>query len=140
MAWVVVYMFICVGPSRKRLPMYMSSIFTPDELFEKALPHLNSTTYTVIHRNGVVKPVNLVSGVMLEFGPGLFTRIEDTAELKLATRMSVGYHDSLRTESEQLSIEAAQYDLADTALLEEACEAHNAALDLECVDDRDDFS
>jgi hypothetical protein len=116
----------------------MSSIFTPDEMFDRAMPHLNGTTYTVIHRNGVVKPVNVVSGIMLEFGPGLFTRIHDTAELKLASRLTVGYHDSLRTESEQLSIEAAQHDLADTALLEEACEARNAELDLECVDDRDD--
>ena len=116
----------------------MSSIFTPEEVYDKAVPYLDGTTYTVIHRNGKVKPVNIVSGIMLEFGPGLFTRIHDTTELKLASRLVVGYHDSLRTESEQLSIEAAQHDLADTAMLEEACVAHNMQLDLECVEDRDD--
>jgi hypothetical protein len=131
-------MFICVGPSQKRLPMYMTSIYTPDEMFDKAVPHLSPSKCNVIHRNGQVKPVTLVSGIALEFGPGLFTRIADAAELKLASRMSVGYHDSLRTESEQFSIEAAQHDLEDTALLEEACIAHNAHLDLECCEDRDD--
>jgi hypothetical protein len=105
--------------------MYMSSIFTPDEMFDRAIPHLNGTTYTVIHRNGIVKPVNIVSGVMLEFGPGLFTRINDENELKFASILAVGYHDSLRTESEQLSIEAAAHDMEDTVLLEEACDVRN---------------
>jgi hypothetical protein len=61
----------------------------------------------------------------------MFTRVNDEAELKLATRLVVAYHDSLRTECEQLSIEAAAHDIADTALLEEACDARNREEELD---------
>jgi hypothetical protein len=117
-------MFICIGHNRKRLAMSMQSVYIDTEMYDRALPHLNGTAYSLLHRNGTVSPVNIMPGVSLEFGPGLFTTIHDEAELRLASRLVVGYHDSLRTESEQFEVREHLRDIEETALMEEACMLH----------------
>lgn len=119
-----VRMFICVGHSKKRLPMSMQSVYVDTEMYDRASPHLAGSTYSLIQRNGVVTPVKIMPGVSLEFGPGLFTTIENESELRLASRMVVRYHDSLRTESEQFEVNEHLRDIEETAIMEEACIAH----------------
>jgi hypothetical protein len=114
-------MFICVGHNKKRLSMSMQSVYVDDEMYDKALPHLNGTSYSLMHRDGTVSPVSIMPGVSLEFAPGLFTRINNEDELRLASRLVVLYHDSLRTESEQFEVNEHLRDMEETALMEEAC-------------------
>jgi hypothetical protein len=121
--WGWVGMFICVGHVNKRLRMSMQSLYSPEEMFDRASSHLTGKTCNLINCHGVVTPVAIVPGVSLEFGPGLFTRIQNEDELRLASRIVTTYHDSLRTESEQLDIEDHERALYETWLLEEACTA-----------------
>jgi hypothetical protein len=113
-------MFLCFGPNKKRLQMSMQALYSPDEMFDKAHPHLTGSVCHLINRNGNTTPVNIVPGVTLEFGPGLFTRVGNEEELKLASRMVVLYHDSLRSESELVDIEEHERALYETNLMEEA--------------------
>jgi hypothetical protein len=116
-----VRMFLCIGHNKKRLTMSMQSVYVDDEMYDRAIPHLKGTTYSLLHRDGKVSPVSIMPGISLEFGPGLFTRITDEAELRLASRLVVLYHDSLRTESEQFEVDEHLRDIEETALMEEAC-------------------
>jgi hypothetical protein len=113
-------MFLCFGGARNRLHMSMQALYTGDEMFDKAKPYLTGGVCNVINRHGLTTPVTVVQGVTLEFGPGLFTRIENEEELGLASRLVVMYHDSLRTESELVDIEEHERVLYETRLLEEA--------------------
>jgi hypothetical protein len=111
------------------MQMSMNGVYVDEEMYDKALPHLTGTPHMKIQYNGVVSKVPQPVGLTLEYGPGLFTPIKTPSELRLACRLVVGYHDDLRTQSEQSEIEDARRDLEDTALLEAACTAHMANAD-----------
>jgi hypothetical protein len=115
-------MFLCFGSGcgRARLHMSMQSVYSDSEMFDKAKPHMRGGVSNVINYLGATKQVKIVHGVTLEFGPGLFTQIENEQELWLASRIVVLYHDSLRDESEILAIEENERSMYETNLLEEA--------------------
>ena len=100
--------------------MSMQALYSPEEMFDKAHPHMTGSVCHLINRNGNTTAVSIVPGVTLEFGPGLFMRVDNAEELKLASRMVVSYHDSLRSESELVDIEEHERALYETQLLEEA--------------------
>jgi hypothetical protein len=120
--WVLwlLQMFLCVGPAHKRMKMSMQSVYSDSEMFEKASPHMKGEATNIINHHGVLTPVFHVAGVSIEFGPGLFVRVENDTELWFASRLVVSYHDSLRTESERLDIEENQNSIYETAHMEEA--------------------
>jgi hypothetical protein len=113
-------MFLCFGSQKKRLHMSMQALYSPEEMFEKAQPHMVGSVCHLINHQGTTTSVKIVPGVTLEFGPGLFTPIDNEGELKIASRMVVLYHDSLRSESELVDIEEHERSLYETSLLEEA--------------------
>jgi hypothetical protein len=113
-------MFLCFGARKERLQMSMQAVYSDVEMFEKASPHMKGGVSNIINRHGVLTPVTVVAGVALEFGPGLFTRIENEKELWFASRLVVLYHDSLRSEAELIDIEENERSMYETSLLEEA--------------------
>jgi hypothetical protein len=135
-------MFLCFGGGHVRLQMSMQAVYSQLEMFEKASPHLKGGVSNLINRHGVLTPVTIVAGVALEFGPGLFTRIENADELWFASRLVVSYHDSLRAEAELVDIEENERSMYETSLLEEAllyaqtCE-EGVGSDTEICDTRD---
>jgi hypothetical protein len=100
--------------------MSMQVVYSDLEMFDKASPHMKGGICNVINHHGVLTPVTIVAGVTLEFGPGLYTRIETEDQLWFASKLVVSYHDSLRTESENFDIMENQQSMYETSLLEEA--------------------
>ena len=119
-------MFICVGPQRRRLHMSMSTVYSEDHMYEQAIQFLSVEHVThVIHAtNGTKQQVCSNLGVFLEFAPACFTRVQCETELRFVSRLVTLFHDQLRTESEQLSINENEWFQQDTALLEEAVAYH----------------
>ena len=115
-------MFICVGSNRRRLHMSISAVYSEDHMYERAIPYLfaEHVTHEIHALNGTIQQVRLGSGFFLEFAPACFTRVQCETELRFASRLVTLFHDSLRSESEQLSIEENEWFQQDTALLEEA--------------------
>lgn len=127
-------MFLAVGNQKRRLHMSMQQVYTPDHLFDRASPHLYGSTAALAvasQRDGVVRAISIHTGVYLEWDAGRYEKLEDESQLRLACRIVVAYHDSLRTESEMLSIREAEWSQQETALLEEACRVRMEAQDLE---------
>lgn len=102
------------------MPMSMQSVYSDTEMYDKASPHMSGEVTSIINHHGVLTPVINVPGISLEFGPGLFVRVENDTELWFASRLVVSYHDSLRTESERVDIEENQNSMYETTHMEEA--------------------
>jgi hypothetical protein len=114
-------MFICVGETKRRLHMSMTSVYSEEHMYDRAVPFLFAEHVThVIHTlDGTIQQVRLGPGVFLEFAPACFTRVESEAELRFACRAVTLFHDHLRSESEQLSIDENEWSQHETELLEE---------------------
>ena len=87
------------------------------------MKHLKCGKTTLINQSGVAVQVHSVPGVWIEFGAGMFQKVNSEAELLFASQLVVKYHESLRSESEQLDIDDHRRAIEDTVLLEEACAA-----------------
>jgi hypothetical protein len=118
--------------------MGMNAVYVADELFDRVSHHLTATPVMFIHSNGVLSKIEQEAGLWIQFGADLHCRIANEDELRLACKMVVAYHDSLRTESELLEIEDAEQDRLDSALLEEAAIAHEEACEKDVEEPRDD--
>jgi len=117
--------------------MSMQSIYSHDEMFDRAVKHLKCGKTTLINQAGVAVHVHIVPGVWIEFGAGLFQKINSETDLTFAAQLAVKYHDSLRSESEQLDIEDHRRAIEDTLLLEEACAARLSEMGILGSDDDD---
>jgi hypothetical protein len=126
-------MFLVVGPNKRRLHMSMQQVYSDDHMYDRAAPHLfgKQAALAVVQRDGNVRAVSIPSGVFIEWSAGWYVKVEDEAQLRLASRLVVAYHDNLRTESEMLSITENEWSQRETDLLEEAVCAHMEAQDLE---------
>ena len=114
-------MFICVGAARRRLHMSMTSVYSEDHMYERAAPFLfaEQVTHVIQALDGTLQQVRLGSGVFLEFSAACFARVGCETELRFACRAVTLFHDHLRTESEQLSIDENEWSQQETELLEE---------------------
>ena len=117
-------MFICVGQARNRVHMGMNSLYNADEMFDRISSHLTGKAVMYINWQGTLSKIEKAKGLWLQFGPDIFESIGNEHELKLACRLVVKYHDSLRTQSEMCEIEDAERCRLDDELLEAAAAAH----------------
>jgi hypothetical protein len=120
--------------------MSMASVYNEQQMFDRAIPFLLSEHVThVIHTmDGSERQVRLGSGVFLEFAPGCYTRVQCETELHFAARLATLYHDQLRSESEQLSIDENEWMQQETDLLEEVVAYR--MLEPDSCDSEDDYS
>jgi hypothetical protein len=113
--------------------MSMQQVYSDDHMFDRSVPYLfgRQAALAVVRRDGTTRAIAVPTGVSLEWSAGFYVKIDDEAQLRLACRLVVAYHDNLRTESEMLSIKEDEWLQQDTELLEEAISAHMKAQDLE---------
>jgi len=115
-------MFFAVGLGKRRLHMSMTSVYSAEHMYDRAAPHLYGmqAVGAFVTRTGNMQTLQVQTGVYLEWSAGNFEKIGDESELRLASRLVTGYHDSLRTESERLSIWESEWSQQETELIDEA--------------------
>jgi hypothetical protein len=114
-------MFLAVGANKRRLHMAMSTVYTDDRMFDRAVPHLHGmqAAASYVGHDGNIQTIALQTGVYLEWSAGKYERIYDESQLRFASRLVTAYHDDLRTESEQLDIQQNMWAQQEDELLEE---------------------
>jgi hypothetical protein len=114
-------MFLAVGLAKRRMHMSMASVYSADHMYDRAAPHLYGmqAVGALVTQNGTIQSLPMHTGVYLEWQAGEYEKLRDEGELRLASRLVTSYHDSLRIESEQLSIREQEWVEQETALMEE---------------------